>query len=217
MRDPEIARSILKAYARLVSTLETNATLIEDIKFNYGEVSRQTIADYLKIFKRLYVIEEIPSWNPNLRSKTGIRTSPKKGFVDPSIATAALECSPEELSLDPRTFGFIFENLVNRDLSVYINKIGGYVRHYRDRQDLECDQVIHFHNGKYGLVQTKLGTYGIKDGVEKLRKMRNLIQDKNGENKTVKEPDFYMVITGTGNAFTTEDGILVIPIGCLKD
>lgn len=217
MRDPEIARAILKAYARLVSTLETNATLIDDVKFNFGEVSRQTITDYLKVFKRLYVIEEIPSWNPNLRSKTGIRTSPKKGFVDPSIATAALECSPEELALDPKTFGFIFENLVNRDLSVYVSKIGGYVRHYRDRQNLECDHVIHFHNGKYGLVQTKLGTYGIDDGIAKLREMRDLIKEKNKEKKTVKEPDFLMVIAGIDTAFTTEDGILVVPIGCLKD
>lgn len=217
MRDPEIARAILKSYARHVSTLESTTTLIEDIQFNFGEVSRTTIIEYLKIFKRLYVIEEIPSWNPNLRSKTSIRTSRKKAFVDPSFATAALECSPEELANDPKTFGFIFENLVNRDLSVYVDKIGGHVRHYRDRHNLECDHVIHFHNGKYGLVQTKLGTYGIEDAISKLREMRDLIKAKNKVKRTVKEPDFLMVITGTDTAFTTEDGIFIVPIGCLKD
>jgi len=217
MRNPELARAILRAYARHVSTIDSNTTLIDDVKYSYGDISRQTISEYTKILKRLYVIDEVPSWNPNLRSKTGIRTSSKKGFTDPSIATAALECSPDDLAHDPKTFGLLFENLVHRDLSVYVNKIGGHVRHYRDRQGLECDHVIHFHNGKHGLVQTKLGTYGINDGISKLREMRDLIKEKNKEKIVVKEPEFLMIVTGTDTAFTTEDGILVVPIGCLKD
>lgn len=219
IKKPELAKIILKSYARHVSTIESNTTLIDDVQYYYGDVSRQTVMSYINAFKRLYVIEEIPSWNPNLRSKTGIRTSPKKSFVDPSIAAAALECSPEELALDPKTFGFIFENLVNRDLSVYVNKIGGYVRHYRDRYNLECDHVLHFYNGKHALVQTKLSTYNIEDGINKLRELRDLIfeNNQNKENKKIKEPDVLMVITGSDTAFTTEDGIFVVPIGCLKD
>ena len=217
MRNPDLARAILRAYARHVSTLESDSTLMDDVGFHHGSVSRQTMAEYLNIFKRLYVLDEVPSWNPNLRSKTSIRTSPKKGFTDPSIATAVLECSPQELALDPQTFGFIFENMVNRDLSVYANKIGGYVRHYRDRQKLECDHVIHFQNGKYGLVQTKLGSHGIEDGVAKLAQMRDLIREKNKIKMTVKEPDFLMVVTGMNTAFTTPEGVLVVPVGCLRD
>ena len=213
MRNPELARVILRAYALHVSTIDSNSSLTDDVKYFYGDVSRQTVSDYIKILKRLFVIDEVSSWNPNLRSKTGIRTSSKKGFVDPSIAAAALEFSPDDLVHDPKTFGFIFENLVQRDLSVYVNKLGGHVRHYRDRQGLECDHVIHFHNGKHGLVQTKLGTYGIDDGIKILREMRDLIKEK----RTIKEPEFLMVITGSDTAFTTEDGILVVPIGCLKD
>ncbi|MEG1008506.1 MAG: DUF4143 domain-containing protein, partial [Clostridia bacterium] len=151
------------------------------------------------------------------RSKTSVRTSPKKGFVDPSIGIAALEISPKELALDPNTFGLFFENLVNRDLSVYTSKIGGYVKHYRDRYGLECDHVIHFNNGKYGLIQTKLGTSSIEQGIEKLREIKNLIIQKNKIKKVVKEPDFMMVINGGDIAYTTEDNILIVPIGCLKD
>lgn len=217
MRNPELTRHILSTYARHVSTIESDKTIFDDIKYNYGDVSDTTLYDYIKILKRLYVIEEIDAWNPNLRSKTGVRTSPKKGFVDPSIGLAAMEISPKELALDPKTFGFFFENLVNRDLSVYVNKIGGYVRHYRDRYGLECDHVIHFNNGKYGLIQTKLGNSGIEQGIEKLREIRELIEQKNKKKKTIKEPDFMMVIHGYDMAYTTEDGIFIVPIGCLKD
>lgn len=216
-RNPELARHILRAYARHVSTIDSDKTLFEDIRFSFGDVSDTTLFDYINAFKRLYVIEEVPSWNPNLRSKTSIRTSPKKGFVDPSIAVAALEMSPKELALDPETFGLLFENLVNRDLSVYAGKIGGYVRHYRDRYNLECDHVIHFNNGQYGLIQTKLGAGSIDQGIEKLREIQKLIKEKNKKEKLVQEPAFLMVVTGSETALTTIDGILIVPIGCLKD
>jgi len=218
-RDPALTRFILRAYARHISTIDSDVTLYDDIRALYGDITDQTLRDYIGVLKRLYVIDEVAAWNPNLRSKTSIRTSPKKSFVDQSIGIAAMDISPKQLALDPNTFGFFFENLVNRDLSVYANKIGGYVRHYRDRSGLECDHVIHFNNGKYGLVQTKLGSGQTEHGVEKLRELRKLIRSKNeSSGKTiVTEPDFYMVINGGETAFTTADGILVVPIGCLRD
>ncbi|MCL2249359.1 MAG: DUF4143 domain-containing protein [Oscillospiraceae bacterium] len=216
-RNPNLANHILRSYARNVSTVESDKTLFEDIQYNYGSVSESTLFEYVNILKRLYVIDEVESWNPNLRSKTSIRTSPKKGFIDPSIATAAMDISPKELALDPETFGLLFENLVYRDLSVYTRKIGGYVKHYRDRYGLECDHVIHFDNGKYGLVQTKLGSSGIEQGIEKLRQLKALIIEKNKKRRTVKEPDFMMVVNGYDMAYTTEDGILIVPVGCLRD
>jgi predicted AAA+ superfamily ATPase len=185
----------------------------------YGGITDQTLIDYINALKRLYVIDEVLAWNPNLRSKTGIRTSPKKSFTDPSIGIAALDISPKQLALDPETFGLFFENLVQRDLSVYAGKIGGYVRHYRDRSGLECDHVIHFNSGKYGLIQTKLGSGQTEHGVETLRKLRGLIKDKNQKSgrAMVAEPDFYMVVNSGETAFTTADGIFVVPIGCLKN
>ena len=216
-RNPELARSILKSYARQVSTIDSDKTLFDDIKYNYGNVSESTLFDYIRILKRLYVFDEVDAWNPNLRSRTAIRTSPKKAYVDPSIGLAALEVSPKELSHDPETFGLFFENLVNRDLNVYVNKIGGYVKHYRDRNGLECDHVIHLNSGKFGLVQTKLGTSGIEQGIEKLRDIKALIKKANKDRKAVKEPDFMIVINGYDVSYTTEDGIYIIPIGCLKD
>lgn len=219
MRNPMLARFILRSYARHVSTLTSDVRIYEDVRAQYGSVSDQTLIDYANALRRVYVLDEVMAWNPNLRSKTSIRTSPKKSFVDPSIGIAALDISPKQLALDPNTFGFFFENLVNRDLSVYAGKTGGHVRHYRDRSGLECDHVIHFNNGKYGLVQTKLGSEQTEHGIQKLRKLRDLIHERNqSAGKTVvREPDFYMVINGGETALTTTDGILVVPIGCLRD
>lgn len=218
-RNPALTRFILRAYARHVSTIDSDVSLYDDVRSLFGDVTDQTLIDYTNALKRLYVLDEVIAWNPNLRSKTSIRTSPKKSFVDPSIGIAAMDVSPKQLALDPNTFGFFFENLVNRDLSVYANRLGGYVRHYRDRSGLECDHVIHFHNGKYGLIQTKLGSGKTEQGVERLRELRNLIREKNKiSGKTlVSEPDFYMVINGGETAFTTKDGICIVPIGCLRD
>ncbi|MCL2222874.1 MAG: DUF4143 domain-containing protein [Oscillospiraceae bacterium] len=216
-RNPQLARNILKSYARNVATINSDQSIYDDVRYNYGDVTNQTLMGYMNILKRLYVIDEVPAWNPNIRSKTSIRTSAKKGFIDPAIACSVLEVSPKELALDPKTFGFLFENLVNRDLSVYSGKSGGFLRHYRDRTGLECDHVIHFSNGKYGLVQAKLGNLYIDQGIEKLRELKKLIVTKNKEKKIVREPDFFMVITGGNIAYTTKDGIHVVPIGCLKD
>jgi predicted AAA+ superfamily ATPase len=218
-RNPALTRFLLRAYARHISTIDSDTALYDDVRALYGDITDQTLIDYINALKRLYVIDEVVAWNPNLRSKTSIRTSPKKSFVDPSIGIAAMDISPKQLALDPNAFGFFFENLVNRDLCVYANKIGGYVRHYRDRSGLECDHVMHFNNGRYGLIQAKLGSGQTEHGVEKLRELRDLIKEKNKTSgrTIVTEPDFYMVINGGETAFTTADGIYVVPIGCLRD
>lgn len=213
-RNPRLARTILRAYARQVSTIDSDQSLYDDVISNYAEITERTIIDYLHAFERLHIIEEIDSWNPNIRSKTAIRSSKKKTMVDPSLAVAALEVSPKDIMLDVNTFGLLFENLVDRDLSVYANSIGGYVQHYRDRYGLECDCVVHLNDGRYGLVEVKLGGMrGIKEGEEHLLKLKGLIE----ENDKMRKPEFLMIITGfTDIAYTTEDGIYVIPIGCLK-
>ena len=146
----------------------------------------------------------------------------KRIFADPSLAIAALGIGREQLAYDLNTFGFMFENLVARDLSVYASSIGGYLRHYRDRGGLECDHVIHFDNDKYGLIQTKLGYADLEQAEEKLLELKRLILEKNKElkkkkQKPMKEPTFLMIIYGGDMAFTTKNGILVVPIGCLKD
>jgi hypothetical protein len=213
-RNPQLARAILKSYARQVSTIDSNQALFDDIKANYSDVSERTIIDYLDVLKKLYIIEEIEAWNPNIRSKTAIRTSNKKTMIDPSLAVAALGASPEEIMLDIRTYGLLFENLVNRDLSVYVNSIGGTLRHYRDRYNLECDNVIHFNDGRYALVETKLGGTKIKEAEEHLITLRNLILENEPK---IGEPEFMMIITGTDMAYTTEKSVLIVPIGCLKN
>lgn len=213
-RNTELARLILRAYARLDSTIESNQTLISDVIANNNNVTDRTINDYLAILKKLYIIDEIPAWNPNIRSKTAIRSTPKKSLVDPSLATAILGISPKELMLDPNTYGLLFENLVDRDLSVYINAIGGTLSHYRDRYGLECDEVAHFDNGKYCLIETKIGSEKSIDEAEKhLLELEKLIK----ENGRLRKPEFLMIITNTKMAYTTKNGVLVVPIGCLKD
>lgn len=212
-RDANLALLILRAYARQVSTIDSDKSLFLDIQTNYQDVSEKTIANYLDVLKKLYIIEEIPAWSPNIRSKTSIRTSAKKSFVDPSIAVAALGITPKELIMDPKTYGLLFENLVNRDLSVYANAIGGKLSHYRDRFGLECDNVIHFDNGKYALVEVKLGGDKIKEAEEHLLKLNELIDS----NERLSNSDFMMIITGTNMAYTLPSGVMVVPIGCLKD
>ena len=213
-RDPELTRNILRAYARQVSTINSDKSLFDDIKSNYADVSDMTIINYLRALKRLYIIEDIEAWNPNIRSKTSIRTSPKKSFVDPSLAVAALGCSVKELMLDINTFGLLFENLVNRDLSVYTNKIGGNIKHFRDRYGLECDNIIHFDDGSYALVEIKLSGSRVSEAESHLLELKRLIDESN----TIKiKPNFLMIITGTEMAYTTQNNVLVVPIGCLKD
>lgn len=223
-RNANLAKAILKAYARHTSTINSDKTLFKDIRSIYGEVSNPTIYEYLEVLKNLYIIDEIAAWNPNIRSKTAIAASSKKSFIDPSIGAAALNCSPKELEFDPETFGLLFENLVARDLSIYISNTGGYLRHYRDRYGVECDTIVHFANGEYGLVQAKLGSSKEEEAIDAMIKIYELIKrniEENPKDKTLRLPSFMLVVTGGGYAYKVAnkgyDNIYVVPLGCLKD
>lgn len=213
-RNPELARTILKSYARQTSTIDSNKSLFKDVQANFGNVSEATILDYLNQLKKLYIIKEIPAWNPNIRSKTAIRTANKKSMIDPSLAVASLGCSYNDLIMDSNTYGLLFENLVTRDLNVYLLPINGHVAHYRDRYDLECDNILKLDDGRYALVEIKLGSNHIEEAEKHLLKLKDLI---NANEPKLGDPSFMMIITGTNLAYTTSNGVLVIPIGCLKN
>ena len=214
-RDEELTKRIMRSYARNQGTQATVGTILADIKSNGDErMSDSTVYSYIKALKEIFVIEDSIAWNPNLRSKTAIRTSDTRYFIDPSIATAALGMGPKDLINDMETFGFIFKTLAIRDLRVYADALDGKVYHYRDKNNLECDAVIHLRNGSYGLVEVKIGgTEPIREGAESLKTLSSKI-----DSTRMKTPSFMMVLTGIGNfAYKRpEDGVLVVPIGCLK-
>lgn len=214
-RDEELTKRIMRSYARNQGTQATVGTILADIKSNGDErMSDSTVYSYIKALKEIFVIEDSIAWNPNLRSKTAIRTSDTRYFIDPSIATAALGMGPKDLINDMETFGFIFETLAIRDLRVYADALDGKVYHYRDKNNLKCDAVIHLRNGSYGLVEVKIGgTEPIREGAESLKTLSSKI-----DSTRMKTPSFMMVLTGIGNfAYKRpEDGVLVVPIGCLK-
>ena len=206
-RDPDRVKTILTSYARNISESTKDSTIIA----NFEDISKTTYYQYIDVLKRLYVIDNVKAWSPNIRSKTGIRTTSKKQFIDPSIAVAALGLTPKLLMEDLNTFGFIFENLCIRDLKVYSSAIGGRVSFYRDRSDLEIDCVLHLKDGKYALIEFKLGSMEEEKGAKNLLKLKDLIAKKN-----MKQPSFLAIITGGELAYTREDGVKVIPIGCLR-
>lgn len=214
-RDEELTKRIMRSYARNQGTQATVGTILADIKSNGDErMSDSTVYSYIKALKEIFVIEDSIAWNPNLRSKTAIRTSDTRYFIDPSIATAALGMGPKDLINDMATFGFIFEALAIRDLRVYADALDGKIYHYRDKNNLECDAVIHLRNGSYGLVEVKIGGAElIKEGAESLKTLSSKI-----DSTRMKTPSFMMVLTGIGKfAYKRpEDGVLVVPIGCLK-
>ena len=215
-RDPELAKRIMRSYARLQGSQATAGTILADIKTNGdSKMSDSTVYSYITALKRIFVIEDSLAWNPNLRSRTAIRTSDTRYFIDPSIAVAALGLVPEDLIDDLQTFGLFFETLAVRDLRVYAEALGGNVYHYRDKNGLECDAVIHLKNGSYGLVEVKLGgDVLIEEGATSLKKLADKI-----DTGKMKAPSFLMVLTGVGQyAYQRhEDGVLVVPIGSLKD
>lgn len=215
-RVSERAQRLMRAYARHQGTQASIATLKEDLKANdNATLDEDTISSYLDALRKIFVIEDMPAWNPNLRSKTAIRTTDTRYFVDPSIATAALGLGPADLMSDLKTMGFFFEAMCVRDLRVFAEALNGKVYHYRDKSGLECDAVVHLRNGQYGLIEIKLGGDTlIKEGVATLTALANQI-----DTERMKAPAFKMILTATGeHAYRRpEDGIYVVPIGCLKD
>jgi predicted AAA+ superfamily ATPase len=217
-RSPERVRAILRSYARNISTLATDKTILEDVTSNYMDMSEPTLHSYLNALERLYVIEDVPAWCPSIRSATTIRSGKKKEFVDPSIAVASLALSPDVLLMDMNTFGFIFECLCFRDLKVYSAALGGCVSYYRDRHGLEADCVLHLADGRYGLIEFKLGSKGIKEGAAHLLELKELIKKANEEKRAkLREPSFLMVLTAGELGYRRDDGVYIVPVGCLKE
>lgn len=214
-RNPKRAKSLLRSYARNISQPIPYSTIRKDMLANDSStLDEDTVADYVKALKKLYVIEDLPAWNPNIRSKAAIRTSDTRHFVDPSIGTASLGLGPQNLINDLKSFGFFFEDMVVRDLRVYAEALDGKLYHYKDSTGLECDTVLHRRNGSYALLEVKLGGEDyINEGAANMLKLAaNIDTDK------MPAPSFMAVIIGVGKyAFRRDDGVYVIPIGCLKD
>lgn len=218
-RNPALARLILRTYARNICTLAKKSSMINDIAVEMESISAPTFYDYVCALEKLFVIEDIEAWSPAIRSKTVIRTGKKRCFVDPSIAVAALGASPESLEVDLNTFGFIFECLCFRDLRVYSQALGGRLSYYHDRFGLEADAVLHLEDGRYALVECKLGSREIEEGAKHLLEIKQLIAEKNkaGKQMKLREPDLLIILTGGEMAYTREDGVKIVPIGCLRD
>lgn len=214
-REPERVRRIMKSYARNQGGQVSINTICSDILNNDTEsINNETVSSYISALKKIFVIEDVPAWNPNLRSKTAIRSSDTRYYTDSSIATAALGLGPDDLISDLNTMGLMFETMCIRDLRVFADAIRGNVYHYRDKSGLECDAVVHLRNGKYGLIEIKLGGDKlIEEGVSTLKNLANKI-----DTSKMKAPSFMMVLTGIGKyAFKRKDGVFIVPIGCLRD
>ena len=217
-RNETTTRLLLRSYARNISTLATNRSIVKDINSN-TMMSESTFYEYVKILKKLYVIQDVEAWCPAIRSKSAIQSTDKREFVDPSLVVAALGVDPEYFNLDLKTFGFIFETLCIRDLKIYSGALGGRVSYYHDRYGLEADCVLHLRDGKYALIEFKLGSNDIDDGAKHLLEIESLIKKYNEGEKQAKLrlPDLKLIITGTQYGYKRPDGVYVIPIGCLKD
>lgn len=214
-RNSERTRLLLKSYARNTGSATSFSKMSADIKENdNADISYETISDYIDALKKLFVLEDMPAWNPNLRSKSAIQSSDTRYFIDPSIATSALSLGPKDLINDMSTFGLFFESMAVRDLRTYADALNGDLFHFRDSSGLECDAVLHRRNGEYGLIEIKLGgNNNIAKGAETLKHLAEVI-----DTDKMKAPAFLMVLTGVGQyAYRRPDGVFVVPIGCLKD
>ena len=213
-KKPEVMRMILRSYARNISSEAAVSTIISDIRqSNERTMDTKTYDDYMEALKDIYIIEDMEAWNPNIRSKTSIRSTPTRHFVDTSIACRCLGVNPNDLINDLESFGLFFEDFAVRDLRVYAECLGGVVKHYRDNAGLECDAVVHLEDGRWGGIEIKLGGDDlIDDGAKSLKTLRDKIVEKSDE----KAPSFLLVLTAVGGAYRREDGVYVVPINLLK-
>ena len=210
-RSPAIAKELMRSLSRNISTVANMSTIRRDMAGDDDKVSDKTVSSYINALRKIFVVEDVPAWNPSLRSKAAVRESPTRNFVDPSIAAAVMRASPVDLLDDLRTFGLLFESLCIRDLRVYSQMIDGEVFHYHDSYDLEADAVVHLNDGRWGAAEIKLGHDEVDKAAENLKKLRERVNtDK------MKEPSFLMVLTGTEYAYRRDDGVLVVPVGCLR-
>lgn len=219
-RNPKITRQIMRSYARNISTIAKKSNIIADITASGDiNISVDTFDDYVRALEKLFVIQDIDAWCPAIRSKTAIRSMPKRSFTDPSIAVAAMGVDAKALETQLKTFGFIFEQMCIRDLRAYTQGFGNYISYYRDRYGLEADLVLHLADGRYALIECKLGSFEIEDGAKHLLEIKRLINEHNKTEKQVplREPDLLIILTGGNMAYTRYDGVKVIPLACLKE
>ena len=217
-RDETVTTLLLRSYARNISTTAANTSILRDIRAN-TDIGETTFYEYVAALKKLFVIQDIEAWCPAIRSKSSIQSGNKREFVDPSLVVSALGVEPDYFNLDLKTFGFIFETLCIRDLKIYSNALGGRVSYYRDRYGLEADCVLHLRDGKYALIEFKLGSSEIEEGAKHLNEIEKLVEEYNKTEKQclLRAPDLKIVITGTQYGYKRPDGFYVVPIGCLRD
>ncbi len=216
-RNPATMKAVLKSYARNISTLAKKTSLLKDIN-STNKISEATLDRYIEVLEKLFIVEDIYGWCPSIRSKTSMRSGRKREFVDPSIAVAALGGSPSLYRCELKTFGFIFETLCIRDLKIYSQSLGGEVSYYRDSLGLEADCVLHLNDGRYALIEFKLGSNEFDEAAKHLNKIEELIKNHNDESvDKIRVPDLKMIVSGTSYGYKRPDGVFVVPIGCLKD
>ena len=216
-RNPQTMKAVLRSYARNISTLAKKISILDDVN-STNSISDTTLDDYISVLEKLYIVEDINGWCPSIRSKAAMRSGRKREFVDPSIAVAAQGGSPKLYNMDLKAFGFIFETLCIRDLRIYSQAFNGEISYYHDKTGLEADCVLYLDDGRYGLIEFKLGSVEIDEGAKNLNEIERLIIEHNKKEKSkIRVPDLKMVITGTQYGYRREDGVFVVPIACLKD
>ena len=213
-----MAQGILQSYSRNICTTATTKTIYNDVSANYS-IGESTFFEYLNALEKLFIIDDIDAWSPAIRSRTAIRSSKKRNVVDPSIAVVAMGLSPEYFNRDFKTLGFLFESLCVRDLKIYSSAFDGRMSYYRDRYGLEADGVLHLNDGRYALIEFKLGESAVEEGAKHLCEIERLVNEHNKKEIQVplRLPDLKLIITATQFGYRRDDGVLVVPIGCLRD
>ncbi|MDR2891880.1 MAG: DUF4143 domain-containing protein [Deltaproteobacteria bacterium] len=211
-KNPARVRLLLRSLARHIATMASVQTILDDVESTETTISAVTFSAYYNALRRIFVVEDMPAWSPSLRSKTAIRTSPKRHLVDPAIATAVMRAKPEAVLHDFEYFGFLFEALCARDIRVYAQRADGDVFHYRDKSGLEADMIVQLRDGRWGAIEVKLGQKQIEEAAVNLLKLKEKI-----DTAKMREPSFLLILTGGQYAFRRKDSVLVVPVGCLKD